>query len=175
MKAKLLPLVLLLALSTMGSDCINDPIYVVVNIEGISGVYAINRGDNTFGPPADCRFIDASDYLSDDFSNYKSFRVYDIRIRTIGNFNANVNNGRLLINGVEIMRFSGPWNSFNTPQSMVTSPLIDRSSLNIGFLVNVLANREPVEICGQGALSQPVDRDDLAIEIIVYAQADAEV
>jgi len=175
MKSTIVIIILMLALSTLGSDCINENFLVVVNIEGISGTYSVNRGDNSFGPPTDCSTIDPSEYLSDDFSNYRNVRVTDIRVRTIGSFGANLQNGRLLVNGTEIMRYSGPWNSFNTPQSLLTSPLIDRTNLNIAYLASVLESQQPVTICGQGTLSQNVDQDGLAVEIIVFAQVDAEV
>lgn len=174
MKIKILLIGIFIALSTMGSSCINDAFLVAINVEGISGIYHVNRGDNVFGPPEDsCRTIDPSDYLNGDYDNFEAVRIYDIRITTIGDFAGSVTSASLTANGNEILHYSGSWNAFHVPQSVLTSPLIDRS--NVLLLANAILNKERLTLCGMGTLSQDVNQDDLYVQIDVFAQVDGEL
>jgi hypothetical protein len=170
MNLKLVVGLLVVALATMGFDCVNDNALISVNIPGLTGTFAINPGGTTFDETIT---VTSSEYLDVGFSdiNLNSLRVYDIRVSTIGTFSGNVN-GQVFVNGQQILSFNGPWNSFNTPQSLVTSSLITRNAAGIGALLSAIANRQDVRIRGVGNVSQTVP-SGLSVRVEILAQVDA--
>jgi hypothetical protein len=179
MKTKIVLMALFVALATMGFDCINDNFLVSVNVNGISGTYFIKTGTTpTFGPPDDCKTV--SDYLDKDYSNeITGVQIFDIRITTAGSYNGTINNGKVTVNGVTIMYLNGSpaWSAFNTPQSLLTSPFIDRTPgrINLNPLVNAITKGDPVTLCGSGSVSGTVNQTDLSVRIEVFGQVDAKV
>ncbi|MDH3251429.1 MAG: hypothetical protein OEM41_01485 [Ignavibacteria bacterium] len=173
MNTRILLGVLLFALPTMGSDCINDGFLVSVNIEGITGRFDIRPGnDPTFGPPNDCETIAAKTYLTDDFGEYENVRVYDITVQTIGTYAGDVN-GSVLVNGRAAASYNGPWSAFNKPQSLLTSGLVTRSGTGVGELVLSVLSRRDITICGQGSVTQVPVPSGLSVIIEVLGQVDA--
>jgi hypothetical protein len=175
MKAKIVLISLFVALATMGFDCINDSFLVSVNVNGITGKFKINPGNNpNFGPPGDCVTITASQYLDQSYSDeIQDVRIFDIKVSTIGTYAGNVN-GTATVNNVAILNYSGPWSSFNTPQSLLTSQLITRSAGGIGLLVNAIKNKQTIVLCGVGSVSQVPVPDGLYIQVDVSGQVDAK-
>jgi hypothetical protein len=179
MKTKIVLMALFVALATMGFDCINDNFLVSVNIKGISGTYNINAGNNsTFtgdSPP-----IDASTYLDPNYSDeIKDVRIYDIRVSTVGTYAGNINGAtaQVIVNGVatNLLGFSGPWSTFNVPQSLLTSQLLSRSAGGITALVNAIKNKQSVTLRGFGSVSQIPVPSGLSVKIEVFGQVDAQV
>jgi hypothetical protein len=172
MNLKLVVGLLVVALATMGFDCVNDNALISVNIPGLTGTFAINPGGTTFDETIT---VTSSEYLDVGFSdiNLNSLRVYDIRISTIGTFAGNVN-GQVLINGQQLLSYNGPWNSFNTPQSLVNSPLIGRNPAGVVALLSAIRDRRDVIIRGVGNVSQPVP-SGLSVRVEILAQVDAEL
>lgn len=170
MNVKLVFALLVVALMTMGFDCVNDNVLVSVNVTGITGTFSLQPGGTSFD---ETRTISSSDYLDVGYSdlNLNSFRVYDIQITTIGSFNGTVN-AQVLVNGAEILSFSGPWSSFNAPQSLVSSQLITRNPTGILTLLNAIRNRQDVQIRARGTVSQALP-SGLSIRVDVLAQVDA--
>lgn len=170
MKAKLVIGLLVVALTTMGFDCVNDNVLVSVNVTGLTATLSLNPGGTSFDVT---RTITASDYLDVGFSdiNLNSFRVYDIHVTTIGTFAGTVN-AQVLVNGAEVLSFSGPWSGFNTPQSLVSSQLITRNPAGMLTLLNAIRNRQDVQIRARGSASQALP-SGLAVRIEVLAQVDA--
>jgi len=174
MKARVVLLMLFVGLMTMGFDCVNDSALISVNITGVTGTYNINAGGTGFDESVT---IKSSDYLNVDFGtlNLNTTRIYDIRVTTLGTFAGTVS-GQVLVNGTQILAFNGPWASFNTPQSLVTSPLFDRSQAAAGIaaLVQAIRNRNDITLRGLGRTSQAVP-SGLAVKVEVFAQVDAEL
>ncbi len=170
MNTKLVLGLLFVALTTMGFDCVNDNALISVNIPGLTGTFNINPGGTTFDETVT---VSPSQYLDIGFSdfNLNTLRVYDVRISTIGSFAGNVN-GEVLINGQQILSYNGPWNSFNTPQSLVTSSLLTRNAAGLGALLLAIRNRQDVIIRGTGNVSQSVPAG-LSVRVEVLAQVDA--
>jgi hypothetical protein len=165
---------LFVGLMTMGFDCVNDNALIAVNITGITGTYNINPGGTAFDGSVT---IKSSDYLNIDFGSIdlNTTRIYDIRVSTSGTFAGSVS-GQVLVNGTQILSFNGPWASFNTPQSLVTSPLFDRTNAAAGIaaLVQAIRNRTDITLRGLGTTSQAVP-SGLAVRVEVFAQVDAEL
>jgi hypothetical protein len=173
MNTRILLGILLLALPTMGSDCINDGFLISVNIEGITSKFDISPGnDPTFGPPNDCETIPASVYLTSEFGDYENVRIYDIKVTTVGTYPGNVN-GTVLVNGIPAASYSGSWSAFNTPQSLLTSGLVTRTGGGIGEMVLAVLNRRDITVCGQGSVSQVPVPSGLSVVIEVFGQVDA--
>jgi hypothetical protein len=174
MKTKIVFMMLLVAMTTMGFDCVNDNALVSVNITGVSGTYKINPGNN---PAFDgSATVLSSDYADLGFSNvdFNTTRIYDIRVSTIGQYGGNVN-GQVLVNGTQILSYNGSWASFNTPQSLVTSTLITRYTAGITTLVAAIRGKQNITLRGFGTVSQIPVPDGLSVKIEVFAQVDAEL
>lgn len=171
MKAKMIVLVLLAGLMTTGFECISDSYLVSVNIEGITGVYNINPGSGQF---AECKTFLAKDYLDQDFGTISGARIYDIRVRTIGNYGGNVN-ATVKLNsqtGQQILNINGAWSDFNTAQSIITSSKVTRTSAGIAQLVGAIQNKLDITLCGSGVLSGATVPSGLAVEVQVLGQVD---
>jgi hypothetical protein len=80
MKAKLFLVLSIVVMTTMGFECINDPILVTVNADPISGCVTINPGSGTFNSstgPINIKSLIPSDYQN----KFKKLRVYDVEIK----------------------------------------------------------------------------------------------
>lgn len=177
MKTKMILAALFIALTTMGFDCINNDFVVSVNIQGVTGTFYVNRGNGALFDGS--KTFPASDYLNQDFSDeIKDVRIYDVRVSTGGPYTGSISNGTVSVNGTPILRIvnSTPWSAFNTPQSLLTSPYINRVPGGVGPLVNAIRNKQDITIRGFGSLSAPVDRDSTYfISVEVLGQVDASV
>jgi hypothetical protein len=175
MKAKMILATLLVALTTMGFDCVNNDFLVSVNVNGVSGTFQVNRGNGNFDGS---KTILASDYLNPDFSDeIKDVRIYDVQVSSIGPYAGSVVNGTVSVNGQAILTLvaSTPWSAFNTPQSLLTSPFIHRVPGGIAVLVNAIRNKQNIILRGFGDLSAPVNQDDMFVKVEVFGQVDASV
>lgn len=171
MKAKMIVLVLLAGLMTTGFECISDNYLVSVNIEGVTGVYAISPGNPTF---SECKTFLAKDYLNQDFGTISGARIYDIRVRTIGSYGGNVN-ATIRLNsqsGQQILSINGPWSDYNTEQSILSSSKVTRVSAGISQLVGTVLNKLDITLCGFGSLSGGTIPSGLAVEVKVLGQVD---
>jgi len=176
MKAKMILAAIFIALTTMGFDCINSDFLVAVNVRGVTGTFYVNQGNGSFD---DSKTFLSSDYLDQDFSDeIRDVRIYDVRVSTGGPYTGSVSSGTVSVNGTPILTLvaSTPWNAFNSPQSLLTSPYIRRIPGGIGALVNAIRSKQDITLRGFGSLSGPVDRDGtyfVAVEIL--GQVDAAV
>lgn len=175
MKTTLVFIVLLVALTTMGFECINEDLLVSVNVKGITGSYAVNPGNATFN---DCTTILSSDYLDPDYTDIKDVRISDIKVSTVGSYAGNVVAGaRVTVNGTDILRLSTtqPWSYFNTPRSIITDPNIQRVPAGILTLINAVKNKQNVVICGIGSVSLNPVPSGLLVRVEVFGQVDASL
>lgn len=169
---------LVVALSTMGFECINDPIIVSVNMDPLTKCYAINSGANpNFSGSAT---IDPNDLVNESFRDKISdARVYDITVRATGTFGGSVSNGVVTINGHTILTYSGTWSDFSTEQSLVRgSSHIQKGADGIQELLRVLRQRplQSVVLASSGSLSGggvPPVPSGLGLCVSIYAQIDA--
>ncbi len=174
MKTKLILVVLFAALTTMGFDCINDEVSISVNLQGVAGTFVVNPGSNVNLNSCTAP-INSSDYLDSDFGTIGGVRIYDIQVSTIGSYPGSIANGRVTVNGTTILTYSGTWAAFNTPQSLITSPLITRSPGGVQALVSAILARQQIVICGLGTMSQQVTQSNLAIKVEVFGQVDGQL
>ena len=174
MKAKMMLAAFFVALATMGFDCINSDFLVSVNVKGISATIQVHPGPTTFG--ADTTFH-SSDYLDPDFSDViKDVRIYDVQVSTIGQFNGQVTVNTVNVNGVPLIRVdTTPWNTFNTPQSLLTPPPVHVLPGGVAALISAIRNRQDIRLLAGGNVSTPVTQNNLFVKIEVFGQFDASV
>src|SRR5262245_57716553 len=74
-----------LVMSTTGSECVNSPIVVTVNLGAISGCFPIVPLDTKWNALSDTMAV--RDLIDDNFEDgLLRFRLYDIRMRLANNF-----------------------------------------------------------------------------------------
>ncbi len=172
MKILVLAALTLAAFATLGFSCINEGFLISINLQGISGVYDIQSGDGKFNECTDP--IVPNTYLgSYADATVKEARVYDIWISTIGNYTGNVN-GSATVNGVTILSFSGPFQYFKTPRSILVDPNIVRSSAGILTLVNAVKTGQSITVCGIGDVTPSPFPSGQQVRIDVLGQVDVE-
>ncbi len=174
MKAKAVVMLLLIGMMTMGFDCVNDDSLFSVNISGITGTYNVNPGNNT--AYSGSVLVTADNYLDIGFDKVvlDKVRIYDILVSTVGTYGGNVS-GTVQVNGVQILAYNGSWAAFNTPQSLVTSPLITRNAAGLTALVTAIRNKQNITLAAGGTVSQAPVPSGLAVKIEVLGQVDAEL
>jgi hypothetical protein len=171
-------LALALGVATLGSKCvsINDPGVFSVNVKDVTGTFNISTGTLLFGNPPgsnSCATRQASDYIDKNFDVIKGARLVDVIVNTNGQFPGNVNNGLMTINGTPLVRYSGSWNVFNTPQSLLTTALMTRDPAGVSALINAIVGQQAVTVCGSGAFTQP-SVAGMSVTVKVYAQVDVQ-
>jgi hypothetical protein len=169
-------LVAFAAVASLGATClsINDPGVFSINVKNVTGTYAIQQGALQFGNPPgsnSCATVNAGTYIDQNFDVVKGGRLVDIIVNTNGTFAGNVVNGQLTVNGIPLLSYAGSWNVFNTPQSLLTSPLMTRNQLGVNALVSAITNQSNITLCGSGAFSQAAAAG-LSVGVQVFAQVD---
>lgn len=162
----------------LGAQCIgiNEPGVFAVNVKDITGTYNISTGVTQFGNPpgtTSCATKNAAEYIDQNFATIKGGRLVDITVQTNGSFNANVTNGSITINGTQLLSYSGSWNAFNTPQSLLTNNLMQRNQAGVTQLINAITSQQTVTICGSGGFSSATPAG-LSVTVKVFAQLDAQ-
>jgi hypothetical protein len=180
-KTTYLLMALLVGLATMGFNCVNDGFVVSVNLP-LTLTFNVNNGNAgsnaNFSGSATLALKDQIDpsYLG----NLHGARSYDLRVSTIGDFSGTVSNGVVRINGQTILTFSGPWNSFHTPQSVLgSSSLVQPNNTGIQVLLNALQQFQTnqnvsVTLDGGGTITTPYPAG-LQVQIELLSQVDAQV
>jgi hypothetical protein len=193
MKAKLLLLVLLVALMTNGSSCINEGFIVPVNLK-INPCYNINSGP--IGPFGGIQTVYPVNLIDESFAeNIKGARYYDIQVTGNGSYaggnvvgvvyvslNGGAEQPLLLLGGGASHATPVPYSSFATPQSLLgTSPYVGTSAGGVAILTNALnqLSTNPntyitLRAAGQVSGTAPVP-SGLSVCIAVLAQADASL
>ncbi len=170
---------LLMALSTMGFNCINDAFQVAVNMP-ITATYDINPG--TPGPINHSTTKNLSDFADNSYlDKIQAIRVYDVRITTIGDYSGSVSNGVVAVDGATLFTFSGTWNAFHNSQSILgTSSLIHPNTAGMAVLMNKLNqfksnSSTTITISTSGNASGPAVPAGLQVKIEIMAQFDAQI
>ena len=173
---KSLLLVAVIASTTMGAQCIsvNDDSVIVVNIENVTGHYAITPTATVFGNPNECVVKQVSDYIDSDYGIVQSGRLVDIQYQASGTFaNGNVSGGTVSVNGVTILTYSGSWTALTTKQSLLTGNTVTKVQAGVDALINAVKNQQPITLCVNGTFSQPAPAG-LAVDVTVFAQVDVD-
>ena len=162
-----------LGITLMGASCfeVTDPLELTFNINNITATYNVTAGAQDFGAPQSCSTINSATYLDTDFE-ITAARLSNITIQTVGNFAANIVDGLVTVNGTEVLSYSGPWNSFNEPQSLLTSDLLERNPAGIAAFISAVENKQPITVCSSGSLSEPAT-GGLQVVATTHAQVDA--
>jgi hypothetical protein len=182
MKTKVMIVLMLGALATTGSQCINDDFLVAVNLP-IPICHAINPGPNTFLGKDSVNLVNQIDptYLG----KLKAARFYDIQVWVTGTYDSTiVGDAYIVINNVDyrLVHFGGRWADFKTPMSILnggTKLTIDNAGIQkLTDVLNqfVATGRATVVLKGAGTLyGQTPVPSGLTLCIEVFAQADAQI
>lgn len=176
MKKRLTTTLLIGAFATaaMAADCfsITDPFVVSVNVEDVTGTYNVTANTVTFDPS--CTVKQPVDYIDPQYQVQPGGRLVDITLQTIGTFAGNVVNGQVRVNGTTILSYSGPWSTFNAPQSLLNnSTQLVQNPAGVAALLAAIQGAQPISICHSGAFSQPSPAG-LQIQVKVFAQVDVQ-
>ena len=173
--ARSMALLVLLFFVTTAEDCItfNDDALISVDIQNVTGTYPITTNTTSFNNQNDCVTKNPNDYIDQDLANIVDARLVDITVQTIGTFAGNVSGGAVTVNGATLISYSGSWAAFNTPQSLLTSQLMQRNQAGVNALRSAITSGSPIRVCASGAFSQP-SVAGMSVRIDVFAQADAE-
>ena len=176
MKMKLLALLVVAVLPLMAFDCITDfsSVTVSLNLAPISATFPLNPGSGTtYGgntPPIDL----ASLFLYEGYT-LTGETLHDITVGTkgedLGNGSGTVS---LTVNGVKttLFTYNGAWAAFNTPQSLITSPLITRNQPGVDALISAVTGRQRVVLSVSGNIAKtPQTQNTDFITVTVYVQA----
>ena len=78
------------------------------------------------------------------------------------------------MNGVQtrLFDYNGAWTAFNTPQSLITSPLITRNQAGVNALILAVTGRQRVTLSVAGTIGKaPTTQNTDFITVSVYVQA----
>lgn len=163
-------LALVVGVATMGSDCINEPFLVSVNLDEIAVTINIPAGTTTTYNGS--RTITAAEYLDAGFASVENMRVYDITVQGVGTYTGTVT-GSASVNGTPILSYNGTWASFATPRSLLGASGLTLQAAGVTALKAAVEAAQTVTVAGSGSVSaSPVPALQLIIR--VYGQVDAE-
>lgn len=169
---------LMAALASVGFNCINDSFQVAVNLPLVQE-YPVIPGPA--GPYSGSAVVKLKDIIDQSYlDKMKNVRAYDIRVSTTGQYGGNVS-GAVTIDGTTILTFSGAWNQFNTPQSVLgTSTLVSSQPLGVQALLNKLNafktdQNVTVTLAGNGSITGTTVPSGLVLRIEILSQVDAEI
>ncbi len=176
---------LTLALSVMGSECINSPFIVAVNLEAMSACFAINPGDGTWNDTSDPIVI--QDLIDDNFEDdIVGFRLYDIRVKVTEGYPDGFVTGSVSYSfdsapfSTVITSFQGQAAQFKQGGVSLLNPgtLITYNQAELQAFVNALNNPnsfpQVIVLSSTGTGPFPVpDGEHVCVDI--YVQADGEV
>jgi hypothetical protein len=169
------------ALSTMGSDCVNDPWIVSVDLDPLGACYGVNTGDGSWNDASDPIVI--NDLIDDTFEeDVTGFRLYDIRVRLTDNYPDGTVGGSVSYSfdsgaTTELLTFSGPSSAFKgegvsvlDPQGVIT---YDQDALD--QFVQTLNNQPwPQTAIVSSAGDGPPVPPSTQVCVDLYIQADAK-
>ena len=176
MNKKLLALLIIAVLPLMAFDCITDfsSVTVSLNLAPITATFPLNPGSGTtYGgntPPIDL----ASLFLYEGYT-LTGETLHDITVGTkgedLGNGSGTVS---ITVNGVKttLFTYNGAWAAFNTPQSLISSPLITKYQPGVDALIAAVTGRQRVTLSVAGTIGKaPTTQNTDFITVSVYVQA----
>jgi hypothetical protein len=175
---------LALAMSLMGSDCINSPFVVAVNLDAVSGCFDVNPGDGSWNDQTDPIVI--QDLIDENFQeDITGYRLYDIRVRVSDNYPDGTVMGDHVSYSFDFgpftqvitsfqgqsSQFKGQGVSLLDPQGLIT---FDQTALNAFVSALNDPNSTPQTIILSSAGSGP-GSPGIQVCVDIYIQADGEV
>jgi len=184
-KPLLLLSVLTVALSVMGSECINSPFIVAVNLEAMSACFEINPGDGTWNDTSDPIVI--ADLIDENFQDdIVGFRLYDIRVKVTEGYPDGFVTGSVSYSfdsapfSTVITSFQGQAAEFKQGGVSLLNPgtLITYNQAELQAFVNALNNPnsfpQVIVLSSSGTGPSPVPAGE-QVCVDIYVQADGEV
>jgi hypothetical protein len=166
--------VMVLALSTMGSSCVNDNFLIAVNVPITHTFTFTATGGSSF---SDNTTINLGSVVGDTFAdNIASARVYDITLTYAGPYTGTLS-GTISVNGTKVADFTGAANDFKTTKSLLASPSYF-SNVNITPVLTALGTKPlpTITLAGSAVLSPaPTSGTQHSVTVEILAQADANV
>ena len=162
-----------LAVTTMGASCIDvtEPLELTLDVEEVNATYTVPTGFTSFGSPASCKTVNAETYADTDY-DITNARVTDVTVQTVGAFGGTLTGGSVTVNGQQAVSFTGSWNDFSTPQSLLTSSKLTSNAAGINALIEAVKNGQDVTICSAGTLSEATPA---GLQVIVNVKAQVDV
>jgi hypothetical protein len=182
MKAKLFLVLSIVVMTTMGFECINDPITVTVNADLLTGCFKINPGNGSFNDSTTT--INIGNLIPSDYRDkLKKIRIYDIRIRVSEPHPNGIVTGSAYYRFIgepsrRLCGFSGQYEAFSQGVSVLNSGgLITPDPAGFPLLVQKLQNAstiltQSVVLRGQG--TGPVVTQQLTLCVDIYLQVEGE-
>ena len=186
MKAKVAGLLLAftLVMSTTGSECVNSPIVVTVNLGAITGCFPVVPLDTMWNAKSDTMVV--RDLIDDNFEDgLLRFRLYNIRMRLTSNFPDGPVSGCVLFgfdspNATDsLFTFSGQSSDFENEGLSLLDPgniiHLQQAGLTkfIGALNNIQLLPRTVILESTGTCPSAFVLSQFCVD--VYVQADAEI
>lgn len=182
MKTKLLLAVLFVALTTMGFECINDPIIVALKLDVVTVCAAVNTGNGQFNSSTT---IVVRDLIPESFRDkLKGLRIYDIRVYVKGPYptgNVNVNGDGYVkfptTQNIHLLNFQGQYSAFANGVSLLNSRLITLDAAGLAQVLPILTNVSQVlntTVMVSAIGGGPPVTQSFSVCIEVYFQADAD-
>jgi hypothetical protein len=168
----------IIAMSSLAAECfeITDPFVVAVNVKDIKNTYTVTPGTVNFDPG--CITKNPADYIDENFNVAGGGQLVDIIIQTNGAFAGNIINGQIRVGGSTqalqtLATYSGAWNAFNTPQSLLQNNVtMNLNQTGVNTLKTLIENTSPIVICHGGAFSQAAT-SGMSIDVSIFAQVNA--
>lgn len=182
MKRTLVFVALLVALTTMGFECINDPLVVAINLDPISGCWAVNTGNGSFNDTEGPLVI--KDYIDPSYKDkIKALRIYDIIVRVSGPYPTGVVTGDGYFTfdaGTErrLLGFSGQYAAYANGVSLLNpGGLVTYDPVGLAALIAAFSNINnlPQQVVLRGAGSGPAVTQNFNLCMELKFQADADV
>jgi len=176
-------IIVAVALSTMGSDCVNSPFTVSINLDPIAGCYDINPGDGMWDDSSPVIVI--SDLIDDEFEeDILGFRLFDIKVKATDNYPDGTVSGSVSysLDGGPVnplLSFSGQSSQFKGEGVSLLDPmgLITYDQAFLNALVTALndPNFRPQTVMLLSSGSGPLVPVGVQVCVDVYIQADGQV
>ena len=179
MKMKILALLVIAALPLMAFDCITDPSKINITLKSspLSVTFPLNPGPSkTYGGTAPA--INPSAIFNSGYT-VTGVSIYDITVQTVGNEDLGAGGGTVSVkvgtNGTTTLLFSytGTWNQFKTPQSLLTSSAITLNPAGGSEIVRALNSQPPLTLTfsAAGTVTTAPQQTGDALTVSVYMQA----
>lgn len=174
---------LIVALSTLGSSCVNDNVLVAVNLTPISARFRLGTGAMFAGAIT----VNLDSLIAAEYKNkLRQGRVYDFKVRVEGEYSGAIAGAAAIrVDSAQsrlVLRFpetgSVPWSVFYTPQSLLTSSqYLSPQSEGIAELLRALTMSPlpRITVSTLGALNGTPIPDNLYVTIDLFLQADAQL
>ena len=176
MKTRFLAFVVVAALPLMAFNCITDSFTIALNLKPFNGTYNLISGSNTtYGGSFTVNpssLYDSQKYTLDGAS------VYDIRISTAGTPDLGTVRGVITITSSlvtkQLLTYGGTsvkWSNFYTPQSLITSPYIQRTQEGVDSLVSWVVQGKSITFTVSGTVASAPATSGYSITSTAYVQA----